>query len=185
MRAGRSGRSTLRPQRLRIAVVATDDEDEEEEEEEEEAAAAEAAGSVAEILQQTAVVAEAATERGAAAEEGGDLASEYQAKVVALQEEMSSNPGAAGRKDLQDKPLTTLGIVLGATVLFLGLGRLPALFWLIGTASLAEDAFREELFDVLLLKKPFAEASPQLGSQVMEGATFLFLSLSLSRPPFL
>ena len=58
-------------------------------------------------------------------------------------------------------------IVVGALLLFLGLGRLPALFWLIGTASLAEDSFRTELWEVLLLKKPFGEASPQLTQQVL------------------
>jgi len=69
--------------------------------------------------------------------------------------------------DLADKPFLTLGIFVGALALLIGLGRLPSLFWLIGTASLSDDEFREELVDVLLLKKPFAEASSELTTQVL------------------
>ena len=39
--------------------------------------------------------------------------------------------------ELADMPVRTVGIIVGATALLLGLGRLPAMFWLIGTAVLS------------------------------------------------
>ncbi len=78
-----------------------------------------------------------------------DLAAQYTEKVAEVRRELAeAGDGAYGTGGLQEKPLTTLGIVLGALVLFLGLGRLPALFWLIGSAALSEDSFRTELFEV-------------------------------------
>ena len=75
-----------------------------------------------------------------------DLAAQYTEKVAEVRRELAEAGDGSG--GLQEKPLTTLGIVLGVLVLFLGLGRLPALFWLIGSASLSEDSFRKELFEV-------------------------------------
>jgi len=87
-------------------------------------------------------------------------------KLTEQQKQLATTAGVES-KELTDKPLQSLAIFLGGLALLLGLGRLPALFWLIGSASLADDAFREELFEVLLLKKPFSERSEELTTQVL------------------
>ena len=157
----------------------------------------EESGADQELTQSTTETEEAAASVGGGDDGTMDLAEEYNQRVTELRKDLQERPEEF--KDLQDKPLQTLGvsrankerknqsmhafvrsfvdpcimracvhqIVVGALLLFLGLGRLPALFWLIGTASLAEDSFRTELWEVLLLKKPFGEASPQLTQQVL------------------
>mmetsp|Transcript_5864 Transcript_5864/g.11029 ORF Transcript_5864/g.11029 Transcript_5864/m.11029 type:complete len:199 (+) Transcript_5864:60-656(+) len=68
---------------------------------------------------------------------------------------------------LAESPVQSFAIFLGAFALFLELGRLPAMLWLITAASLADKTYREELFEVLILKKPFGEASKDLTTQVV------------------
>ena len=51
--------------------------------------------------------------------------------------------------ELSQKPLLTFGILAGSVALFLGLGRLPAMFWLLGTAAVSVRkvfGFYENLF---------------------------------------
>lgn len=61
---------------------------------------------------------------------------------------------------LRDKPfILTAGIVFGALVLFLGLGRLPAMFWLITASAATDDGFKSELNEMFQGKKQLGNAS--------------------------
>mmetsp|Transcript_11522 Transcript_11522/g.24190 ORF Transcript_11522/g.24190 Transcript_11522/m.24190 type:complete len:209 (-) Transcript_11522:328-954(-) len=78
---------------------------------------------------------------------------------------------------LRDKPLLSFGIVVGTLVLFLGLGRLPALFWLIGWSAAADEGFKTEIIE-LFEGKGLNNASDTLKQSLLLLVLAVFVALA-------